>query len=137
MKLMEMLSLLVGTAFVFNLPALVLAGLGSAIRKILAVVVQNAADLQTAGLALDSGITGLLLFFVSQFLLLRIRRRARTVRALVCMLVLAIASMGLLTGCSRKPAVNQPAQPSAKQTGPVMAIIHYAARMIPLVLDVP
>jgi hypothetical protein len=135
MKLMKMLSLLVGTTFVLNLPTVVLAELGSAIRKITAAVVQGIVDLQTAGITLDSGFTGLLLFLISQFLMWRIRRGARAVRAQVCMLAVAVASMGLLTGCSCKPAANQPAHLSGKRTSPVGTIFHYAARIIPLVLN--
>ena len=98
MKLIKMLSLVLGTAFAFNLPTLVLSELGSVIRRTMDAIAQSAVDLQAAGLTPDSGVTGMLLFCASQLMLWRIRRGAQTLKASAVL----VAAPAIFTASSAK-----------------------------------
>ncbi len=83
-------------------------------------------------------IAGILVCPIALFLLWRIRRGARVMQALLCLLLLAIVSVGSLTGCggSTKVVNNPAALPSGQQAVLVTVTANSVTKSIPLVLNI-
>ena len=124
----------VGMSCNFNpaTPAITTGGTATTSLTVTATAPTNAASMPWF-----RGITGLLILPVSLLLLGRIRKGAHRIQALLCLIVLAVSSAGLLTGCGGgSKQVTQPTLPSGPQTILVSASTDTVTKSIPLTLNI-
>jgi len=93
----------------------------------------SAASVRAAGMPLPKGTGALLLAPAYLFLLWRIRKDSRKLRMLLCMLLLAVVSLGFLNACSGGSKTTQPAPGS--QTILVIATSGTTTKSTPLILE--
>lgn len=118
-------------------PAIIAGGTATTSLTVTAVVPSTASTM-AANLPWFKGLAGVLILPLSLILLSRIRKGARHIQALLCLLVLTLSVTGLLTGCgSSTKVINQPQTlPSGPQTILVNASTDSVTKTIPFTLNI-